>query len=540
LKQSSIALVALLAVAAIAAVPASGAPHQTPKRGGTVVVGLEREPACLNRAVGRCYGTNAFIMITDKVYPPAFLLAPDLTRRPELVSHVDFTRRAPFVLRYHIRPEARWSDGVPVTARDFVFTLRMIRQHGHGGLRELHSVLRSVRIVDRKTLRVVLRPRIAGWRELFPNVLPWHALRGEDFSRVWTEGIDNPKTGRPIGSGPFLVEEWERGKQLTLVRNPNYWGRRTSRLDRVVVRFCDDCTAAEQIGALARRDVDLGLLLATEVQRLRQVLARATIRPNRFFFWEHLALNLGSRGHPALDRKLVRRAIAYAIDRDAIARDLFSPIDPRYEASNSAVLLNADRRYVPNWKRYAYDPAQSRRLLAQAGCTRSAADPIFSCAGEPLALELVVASDVPHRARAVELMRQQLRSAGIDLRPSFIPNSVLIPQIIPTGAFDIAYFGFVGTFSTGHKLIYGCGASRNFTGYCQRLVTRDLDSADRILDDRQRGTVLNRVDRQLARDVPVIPMYQTLAALVLRRDVRNVVPSPDIFMWNAEDWWLDD
>jgi ABC-type transport system substrate-binding protein len=163
----------------------------------------------------------------------------------------------------------------------------------------------------------------------------------------------------------------------------------------------------------------------------------------------------------------------------------------------------------------------------QAGCTRSVADPIFSCAGEPLALELVVASGVPHRARAVELMPQQLRRAGINLRPSFIPNSVLIPQVIPAGAFDVAYFAFVGTFSTGHKLIYGCGASSNFTGYCQRLVTRDLDSADRILDDRQRGTVLNRVDRQLAMDVPVIPLYQSLGALVLRKDVRNVVPSPE-------------
>ena len=531
------ALTAAIALSLLAVSGADGAPAQTPKRGGTVVIGLEREPACLNRAVGRCYGTNAFIMITDKVYPPAFLLAPDLTRRPALVSHVDFTRRAPFVLTYHIRPEARWSDGIPITARDFDFTFRMIRQH-EGPFRELHSVVRSVRIVDRKTLRVVLRPRFAGWRELFPNVLPWHALRGEDVSRVWAEGIDNPKTGRPIGSGPFLVEEWERGKQLTLVRNPNYWGRRTSRLDRIVVRFCDDCTAAEQIDALARRDVDLGVLLATDVRRLRQVVAGATIRPNRFFFWEHLALNLGPRGHPALDSKLVRRAIAYAIDRNAIARDLFSPIDRRYEASNSAVFLNADRRYVPNWKRYSYDPAQSRRLLAQAGCTRSVADPIFSCAGEPLTLELVVASGLAHRARAVELMRQQLRNAGIDLRPSFVPARVLSSQILPARAFDVVYFGWVGTFSTGHKLKYGCGASDNYTGYCQRLVTRDLDSADRILDDRQRGTVLNRVDRQLARDVPVIPMYQTLAALVLRRDVRNVVPSPDIFMWNAEDWWL--
>ena len=64
------------------------------------------------------------------------------------------------------------------------------------------------------------------------------------------ERIDNPKTGRPIGSGPFLVERWERGKQLTLVRNPRYWGPHAAYLDRIVIRFCKDaCNAHPGRGA---------------------------------------------------------------------------------------------------------------------------------------------------------------------------------------------------------------------------------------------------------------------------------------------------
>ncbi len=60
--------------------------------------------------------------------------------------------------------------------------------------------------------------------------------RARTLRGVWTDGIDNPKTGAPIGSGPFLVERWERGTRIVLRRNPNYWGRRP-RLERLVIRY---------------------------------------------------------------------------------------------------------------------------------------------------------------------------------------------------------------------------------------------------------------------------------------------------------------
>ena len=57
------------------------------------------------------------------------------------------------------------------------------------------------------------------------------------MTKIWSNRINNPKTGRSIGSGPFLLEGWERGRQLTLVRNPRYWGAHRAYLDRIVIRF---------------------------------------------------------------------------------------------------------------------------------------------------------------------------------------------------------------------------------------------------------------------------------------------------------------
>src|SRR4029453_11151568 len=159
-------------------------------------------------------------------------------------------RNPPFTLTYHIRPEAQWSDGVPVSAGDFVFTQAAIRKYASRDDFQ-RKLVRSVRAVDAKTVRVVLNTRSAAWRQLFAVVLPRHALAGEDLQHVWQDRIDDPKTGAPIGSGPFLVQRWEPGRQLPLIRHPRYWGAHTAYLDRVVLRFgVDDSVQAVQDGEL--------------------------------------------------------------------------------------------------------------------------------------------------------------------------------------------------------------------------------------------------------------------------------------------------
>ena len=168
------ALVAVLVAAVVAVSPAAGKLEQTPKRGGTVVFGPATEGTCLNPLT--C-AINNFII--EEVLPPALAAAPDSTWKPRLVSSVAFTKRPPLTLTYRIRPEARWSDGVPVTGRDFVFTHNAIRKQFADRAPYPHTRVRSIRALDAKTVRVVLRTRDAAWRGLFWLVLPRHALVGE-------------------------------------------------------------------------------------------------------------------------------------------------------------------------------------------------------------------------------------------------------------------------------------------------------------------------------------------------------------------------
>ena len=119
------ALAAALAVSLLAVSGAGGAGAQEPQRGGTVRFGPFGEPACLNVLLERCsQGGPGLFLLAEKILEPPFFVGPDFTWRPRLVSSVTFTRKPPFTLTYRIHPRARWSDGVPITARDFVFTLR--------------------------------------------------------------------------------------------------------------------------------------------------------------------------------------------------------------------------------------------------------------------------------------------------------------------------------------------------------------------------------------------------------------------------------
>ena len=114
-----------LAAALLAVSGAGGAREQTPRFGGTVAFGPLRESPCLNPLLARCNSAgDAIAIIPELILLPAFDVGPDHTYRPKLVSDVDYTTKPPYMLTYHIRRAARWSDGVSITARDFVFTHR--------------------------------------------------------------------------------------------------------------------------------------------------------------------------------------------------------------------------------------------------------------------------------------------------------------------------------------------------------------------------------------------------------------------------------
>jgi peptide/nickel transport system substrate-binding protein len=536
------ALVAVLLPAA----GAGGAPEQTPKRGGTARFGTPvAEPPCLNVLLDACDrpGVAGTTVFREQVLASAFDIGADNAYRESLVSDVRYTTKPPFTLTYLIRPEARWSDGVPITAADFVFTHQAHVSLARKGalsyfFAPLVDAVRGVTALDRKTVKVVLRSRFAGWRDLFTNVLPRHALAGENLEKIWSDRIDNPKTGAPIGSGPFVVERWERGAKLALRRNP-YFGAHPAYLERLEIRFL--ASPGERLASVRSGAVDftVGLGDPEVVPELRRV-AGLRVLAKQGPALEHFEIRLRAGAHPALESKLVRQALAYGIDRVAILRQLYGDVDPNLRPLDSMVFPTHSSRYAPNWRKYRFRPALARRLLEQAGCHQGAGG-IYACQGEPLSLRFVTSAGVPSRVRVLSLVQAQLRRVGVQVVPTFASRAVLFGQIIPNGAFDAALFSYTyAPESTGLKDIFGCHGPSNIMFYCQRHVTREFDQADRILDASRRASALNRADRQMAKDVPAIPLYQFVELAAHRTSLRGVVFTPVYHLRGVENWWLDD
>jgi len=535
-------LVALVAVSGVGGASA----QQSPKRGGTLVIGtlMAGEPPCLNAYVDACGVPGVLDRGLTEVLAGAFEGKPDGTYRPTLISRASIVSRLPFTLVYHIRPEARWSDGVPVTASDFVFTHRAIAAH-RPAFEYDPTFVRAIRALDQKTFKLVLREPFPDWRYLFRMVLPRHVLAGQKLESVWKDAIDNPRTGQLIGSGPFLVGSWARGKQLVLVRNPHYWGGHAAFLDRVVFRFLPVADIGE---ALRRGDVDMinpgSRILEEEAIELRHQPApgiRVSTVPGGSI--EHFDIRIGDGGHPALKSRLVRQALAYGIDRVEIARrigELSYEDEAALQPLDSVVFPKSSPYYRPNWKDYRYRPARARQLIEQAGCRRGS-DGIYSCGGQRLSLRLATVTGIEARARTLELAQAELRQIGVEVVPRYVLFDPFFDQVYG-GDFDLALYSWgAGGSATWPGTTFECQQPDNPTGYCDRLVTRDLDQATRTIDDRRRTGLLNSIDVRLARAAPVIPLYQGVGLFARKATVRGVVPSGagSNFTWNAENWWIE-
>lgn len=232
-------------------------------------------------------------------------------------------REEPFTLTYRIERKAEWSDGTPVTADDFVFTLETLLDPANqiadrGG----HVRIVQATALDAKTVRFVFDRPYPAWKSLFPHVLPKHALEGSDFDTVWTDGITNPATGEPIGSGPFLLTAWNRGVKMTLSRNPNWWGRRPAFLDAIDIRFFPFSQAA-MTQALADGSIDV--MSPQTVQPALAGLPGIELQTSQTPFFEHISFNVASTTTPLLREKWFREAVAYALDREGATAEVSGP-----------------------------------------------------------------------------------------------------------------------------------------------------------------------------------------------------------------------
>jgi peptide/nickel transport system substrate-binding protein len=541
------ALVASISLLATTAAVAGNS--QTPRRGGTVVFGADQEPGTLNIWVvgGDHLWASAAHYHTNM---GSFVVTPKGIYRPELVTSTKFTK-SPMTVTYNIRKNATWNDGRQVTAQDYLFTYQTIMNKAWNIISTIgYEDISRAQVINSKTFKVTFRKTYAGWRDLFSGVLPRHALVGEDFNNIWRNNIANPKTNTPIGNGPFVLSQWNRGSNMIFTRNNRYWGGRAF-VDRIIFRFVPDTNT--QVQQIRGGELDL---LAPQPQpsftALRGVSGLRT-QISRGPSWEKLDFNFRGPNHaqpgkadPLVQKLFFRKAIAHGLNRSAIVRTVFGRILPgiTLPVLNSGIIMSTSAFYKSHWAQYNYSPTKARQLMTSNGCTRGS-DAIFVCGGQRASVRWTGTTGNQRREFTFEIAQSQLKAVGIEIKADFAPPATAFGPKKTSGDYDMFDYAWVSGSPdiSGWDSIYGCRtateAQQNDQGYCNRTVDRLFKQGNAELDQKKQAALINKALAQMAKDMVILPLYQLPGMVITRTSLRGALENPFAIgvLWTAKQWW---
>jgi peptide/nickel transport system substrate-binding protein len=439
---------------------------------------------------------------------PAYLVRAEITRtRPKQV------------ITYDLNPRARWSDGTPLDFHDFQALWRACRGRDPAyqittstGYERIQSVRRGRN--DRQVVVTFARP-FGEWRGLFSPLYPAKAIGGPvAWNRAWVNRI-------PITAGPFRPERIDRtAGALSIVRDRRWWGRR-AKLDRVIFRYLarDAMPGAFASGEIDSFDAGSDAAAYRRAVQVSGTVVRRAAGPD----FSQLTFNGAA---PALADVNVRRAVAMAIDRRAIARSSLAGLGWPVRLLNDHAFINTQEGYRDDAGELdAYDPARAGRLLDQAGWRSTGS--LRRRNGTPLTLRYVYPLSAAASRQSGELMRVMLARVGVRLEPRPVPDSDFFDRYLIPGAYDLAPFSWIGgPFPiSGLKPIYGrprgSDPQQNVARIGSPRLDAVLDRAAGELNAAKARTYANEADRLIWAEVHSLTLYQRPEIVPTRRTLAN-------------------
>jgi peptide/nickel transport system substrate-binding protein len=532
---------AVLLALALTATGSAKVGSQDARHAGTIVFGAEQGGGpdwCLNQVLTNDCGEFWNSVFLTPVLRGVFMIQPNFTYKPDLISKFKL-QQAPMRVTYYIKAKAKWSDGVAVTGKDIKFTWQTImdpkiKDHvSQAGYDQIKSVVGSGKVV-----KVTFSKPYADWKDLFTSgfVLPQHALAGSNMLNVWTDNVVNPKTGKPIGNGPFLQTSFDRGSGITLTKNPKWWGSPKPKVDRIVFKFLTDTnTEIQQV-----RGGEVDAIYPQPQQALSELSGQAGLRiqSNLGTTWEHIDIQQGPKGNALAKNLWVRQALILSLDRLSTVKALFGQLNPRLRPLNNAIFVTNHPAYKQNWAKWTYNRTKAENILKAHNCTK-AADGIYRCGGTKLSFQFESTRGNKLRELSFTFFQDQAKKAGIELLNNFKPAGTYFGEDLPNHNYDLALFAWVGSPDpAGSVEIWKCNGDQNYMEYCNKKASRLLEATDVQLNVKKRFALFNQADALMANDIPTIPLYQKPTYLVFKAGIKGMKDNATLQgpTWNAEAW----
>ena len=446
-----------------------------------------------------------------------------------------------------------WHDGTPVTALDWRFTYGMMRNP------QVPSIARFVlNKVDNILVPDVNDPytMVVQWNERWPfagsqpfgqrYVLPRHILERPYLSNP-AQLKAQPYWRLPVGSGPYKMTEWVPGSHMSFEAYDKY-AAGSPAIKKMTLRFILDSTVLQANVISGGADAtDINNFSCLQMEQIGQRNPRVEAHHREAMTWERIDFN---HDDAWLKDKRVRQAIGHALDRKAIAE--VSCAGGRQPVAHSW-LAPGHPAADQNVKKYEYDMAKARGLLAEAGLRPGSDGILRDRAGQRVEMVISTTAGNSIREQVEQIIKDQLRQVGIEVRIENRPASV-----------------FFGTYTTRrqfpHMALYASvftpedvpsdrfhsneipSQANSWSGN-NRVGWRNVEN-DKIweqiiaeLDVEKRTALLKRQQEVFAEDLPSLPLYFRLDLTTYPKAMRNVKPvglGSYYISWNAWEWrWGD-
>ena len=434
-------------------------------------------------------------------------------------------------LKYKLRPNIKWQDGVPLTCDDLKFTWQVVMNpHNNVVTTDGYKDIRSIDCGDPRVAVVHMKRVYAPFLQQLWGVngnaviLPEHLLAALNDDKGSFNSA--PYQSLPIGSGPFKVVSWQRGSQVRMVANPDFYLGKP-KLNEVIFKIMPDANTA--ITQLRTHEIDMyanGSLLMWE--QAKAVPGTIAVDPP-IYVYDHIDFNLR---RPLFQDVQLRRALAHAVDRVSMLQKLAHGLGDLAPADQSPRLSWA---YTDDVAKYPFDPDKARALLEADGW-KVGPDGIRVKNGTRLAFDLSTQTESTMGKAIQQYVQDSWHSIGADVTIKNAETALFFENgtsgTLQGGHYDVAIFAWSAAADPDDSAIY---SADNFAPHGQNALfwndpaaTDAMNDALKTVDVEKRKADYKIVQQRLAEDVPTIVLWFRHEPEIYNKDLHGFTPSPAI------------
>ncbi|MFZ6043379.1 ABC transporter substrate-binding protein [Vibrio natriegens] len=421
---------------------------------------------------------------------------------------------------FHLRKDAKWSNGDPVTADDFVYALRRavdpqlaspnVWYLEMTSIKNIVDVAEGklpveelgVKALDKYTLRFDLESKVPYFVAMtgHTSMMPVHKSTVEQGGKPWSD----PK--QFVGNGAFVLDKWVVNERIELKKNPNYWDADNTHLTNVTYIPFENQNAS--INRYVVGEVDITSDVPTHMaQKLEQEYQDAyTVVPLLCTYY--YAFNTT---RPPFDDVRVRQAVSYSIMRDVITNGVTQVGNlPAYTFAHQYTAgFDATQPDYSNWTQQQRDE-KARQLLEEAGYGKD----------KPLDFKLLYNTSESNKAIAVAIA--SMLSDNLDAKVE-LENQEWKSYLVARkqGNFDVMRASWCGDYNEASTFLslLRSDSSGNFARYQSTEYDQAMDNALATTDDKKRQAYYDEAEKLIAADVPIAPIYYYMQARLVRPNV---------------------